>query len=261
MKLSWKTMSLKDKIMAGIACAICLVIVAFIIYSAVGVGLAFAPTNNSAPEDNTVYDFIFDGNITLNNETYDVRLKAKDGKFKVDAGKLNEVTKGTYTATQGQGWTFQFDDNNSTAVRSQYDKDSKTHSFIYTIDIGVRGSGNIKLEYKDDAFVAAEQPWGDIPSFGGSGSIYNMTIPLVLGCDADGGFRLWCTDGIFAVPETIGTYKYENGVYTFTCEDNTVYTTEIDSSTGLHTFTVNFIIGALGVPSTAVMTQIVLSVN
>ena len=234
-KLSLKTMSLKDKILAASACAICLVIVAFVIYSIVTLALAFAPPHTDGPVDEGAYEFVFVGNITVYGEEYEVKLKGNDEKFTVDANKIKGVTGGTYKFTAGQGWTFTFDDAGGTVVRTQYDKAAKTFGFVYALDLGSRGAGNIKLTYAVDSFDAAAEAWQDIPSFKGTAEWFGgvVTAPTVISCDAEQNFRVFGTGG--EIDEIRGTYVFENDTYVFTDTDDKAYTAVKDEATGLYT--------------------------
>lgn len=230
--------TLKDKILASIACLLGVVIIGFLIYSGVVLVKAFAPEK---PEvDNTEYEFTFTGHITLYDEEYDVSLKGKDEEFSVDANKIKGVTGGSYTFTQGQGWTFSFDDSSNTVVRSMYNKDDKTFSFIYTLDLGSRGKGNLRFSYTVDSFDAAAEKWGDIPSFGGTAAWFGgvLKAQILISCDADNNFNVVSTDlSVGEIDAISGTYAYEGGKYIFTLTDGSVITSETDEETGLQCVT------------------------
>lgn len=264
-KFSWKTMSLRDKILGGVACAICLVIIAFIIYSIAAVAIAFAP-KEAAPTDTTEYDFVFVGSFTALEEEYDIQLKGKDGNFTVDANKIKDVTSGTYTFTEGQGWTFSFADKNGTVVRTQYDGATKTFGFIYALDLGSRGVGNLRLSYTVESFDAAAQPWSDIPSFAGTAGWFGggVQAPIVLSCDADNNFKVFGTGGEITV--IAGTYAQSGDAFVFTSEDGTVYTSAADAETGLQAVEIEVFRPALEAYgpvayTTVTLTQVVLTVD
>lgn len=261
---SLKSLSLRDKILAALAAALSLVIVAFLIYSFVALGIGLAPAKSAEPVDDTAYEFVFDGKITIYEEEYDVRLKGKDNKFTVDANKIKNVTGGTYTFTEGQGWTFSFDDANGTVVRTQYDKTAKTFGFVYALDMGSRGAGNLRLSYAVESFAAAAVPWNDVPSFAGTAGWFGgtLTAKTVLTCDAEDNFKIFCPGGEINV--ITGKYKSEGGNYVFTCEDGTVYTA-VKNAAGLYAVTVDVYRPALAAygaaEATVELTQVVLTVD
>lgn len=260
---SIKSLSLRDKVLAALAAALTLVIVAFLIYSFVALGIGLAPAKSAEPVDDADYEFVFGGSITIYEEEYDVRLKGKDNKFTVDANKIKNVTGGTYTFTEGQGWTLSFDDNNGTVVRTQYDKASKTFGFVYALDLGSRGAGNLRFTYAVDSFDAAAEPWQDIPSFSGTAGWFGGTLKAttVLSCDADGNFRIFCPGGEINV--ITGTYAFAGDTYVFTCEDGKVYTAVKEPDTGLYAVTVDVWRPALeaygAAAATVKLTQVVLT--
>lgn len=203
-------------------------------YSAVVMVKAFSPEISEV--DNTEYEFTFMGHITLYDEEYDVQLKGKDEKFSVDANKIKDVTGGSYIFTQGQGWTFSFEDSSNTVVRSIYDKDNKTFSFIYTLDLGSRGKGNLRFSYTVDSFDAAAETWSDIPSFGGTAAWFGgvLKAQMLIACDANNNFNVVSTDLTAGEYDAIsGTYAYEGGKYLFTLTDGSVIASETDEETGL----------------------------
>ena len=59
-----KNLSLKNKILLGIASALALVILAFLIWTIVAVAVGMAPPKDIVTAGE--YDFTFDGKITLN---------------------------------------------------------------------------------------------------------------------------------------------------------------------------------------------------
>lgn len=262
-----KSLSLKNKIMAALAIALCAVIVGFLIYTAVVIVNGVKP---KAPavigDDGTEYDVNFSGGISLLGVDYDVELQGNDGEFTVNAGRISDVTGGTYTFTEGQGWTFSFADASNTVVRSQFDDASKTFSFVYHLDLGSRGAGNLRFSFTDEDFTVDGEPWADIPSFGGTAAWFGgvVTEEISCSCDADGNFRIFEASG--AITEIVGTYELTGGVYVFTAADGTVYTSAVNAD-DLHEMTVSVYRPALASCGDAVarvpvvMTQIVLTVD
>lgn len=262
-----KSLSVKNKVMAGIALALCAVIVGFIIYTAVVIVNGLKPAAPpSLGGDDTVYDVSFSGEISLLGVDYDVELRGNDGEFTVNAGRIENVTGGTYVFTEGQGWTFTFADASSTVVRSQFDDESKTFSFVYHLDMGSRGAGNLRFSFTDEDFAVEGEPWADIPSFSGTAAWFGgiVTAEISCSCDANGNFRIFEASG--AITEIVGTYELTDGVYVFTAEDGTVYTSAVNGD-GLHEMTVSVYRPALASYGDAVarvpvvMTQIVLTVD
>ena len=258
-----KKCSLLQKILAVIACCLCVAII--------GVGAHAINTyiQGTAPvglEDDSQYEFVFKGSITLLEQEYDVNLKGKDGSFKMDAGTIKKVMDGKYTFTEGQGWTFTFNDSLGTVVRSQYDKAAKASSFIYSLNLGSRGTGNLRLTCEDPNFKAAATPWKDIPSFSGTATWFGggLSAAAVTSFDAEGNFRIFCTGG--EVTEITGTYALVDGAYVLTSVDGEVYTAQKDPATGLYTFTATVFRPALATygpiaNSEIVFTQTVLMVD
>ena len=234
-----KNLSLKGKVLAAAAAALCVVILAASIQMIVTIVGANKPNNTASSDDLSAYDVVFAGNITLLEEPYNVTLKGKDGKFTVDANTIKGVMSGTYTFTEGQGWTFAFNDSLGTNVRSQYDKSAEAHSFIYSLNLGSRGTGNIEFSNEDAGFAASDTPWDNIPAFSGTASWFGGTLSAdaVCSCDADGNFKIFCTGG--EVNEIAGAYTVSGNTYTFTTDEGEVYESYIDDSTGLPTFTVS----------------------
>ena len=256
-----KNLSLKNKILLGIASALALVILAFLIWTIVAVAVGMAPPKDIVTAGE--YDFTFDGKITLNEVEYDVSLNGKDDKFSVSANKLSSVVNGTYEFTEGQGYTFTFNDANGTIVRTQYDTVSKSFGFIYHLDLGARGAGNLKLTLKDENFQVVGEPWQDILSFSGTATVFG-SLRFVCGCSCapDGTFNIFLSDGPAAIQPISGTYEFVDGKYIFTAEDGSVYTAEKNAD-GLYEFEVGIVIPALpgGAPQPCVFTQVVLTVD
>lgn len=230
-----KNLSLKNKILAVIAVLLCIVIIGAVVHLITTIQTA---NKAAAGEDLSSYDVVFTGNINIYDEEYDIVLKGKNGQFNVDAGNLKNVMDGKYTFTDGQGWTFVFNDSLGTNVRSQYDQAEKVHRFIYSLNLGSRGTGNVLLANEDKSFKAAETSWQDIPAFTGNaawfGGVLNATT--ICACDADGNFKIFCTGGEIDVIK--GSYELSGDNYVFTAENGTVYTTEIAPDSGLPSFTV-----------------------
>lgn len=234
-----KNLSLKGKTLAAVAAVLCVVILVATVQMIVAIVGANNPNNAVSSDDPSNYDVVFTGNITLLEEPYEITLKGKDGKFTVDANTMKGVMSGTYTFTEGQGWTFAFNDSLGTNVRSQYDKSAKTHNFIYSLNLGSRGTGNIELSNEDAGFAASDTPWNDIPAFSGTASWFGGTLSAdaVCSCDADGNFKIFCTGD--EITEIVGTYAVSGNTYTFTTDEGAVYESHIDDSTGLPTFTIS----------------------
>lgn len=230
-----KNRSLVEWILIGIVCVLCVAVIGTAVHL-VTVMTGLNAGSGSADMDG--YDVVFSGSIELLEENYDVVLKGKDGSFTVDAGNLLDVVQGSYTFTDGQGWTFVFSDALNTNVRSQYDAASGEHGFIYALDLGSRGAGSLRLAREDKKFDAADQPWNDIPVFSGTASWFGGAInaAIVCSCDAEGNFSIFGTGGEINVIR--GTYVQNGDDYTFTTEDGTVYTAAADEQSGLPTITV-----------------------
>lgn len=226
-----KKMSLLQKILGVVACCL---IVAVIAVGAHGIH-AFVKGTAPATIDEDAYDFVFTGKITLLGEEYDVYLLGSGNTFQMNAGNIKNVMDGTCTFTEGQGWTFKFNDAMGTIVRSQYSKETKASSFIYSLDMGSRGVGNLRLSCEDPDFKAAQTPWNDIPSFTGTAAWFGgvVTAQAVTACDDAGNFRVFCTGG--EVNEITGTYELADGKYIFTAADGTSYTAEKNAD-GLYAF-------------------------
>ena len=264
-----KSLSLKNKIMAALAIALCAVIVGFLIYTAVVIVNGVKPKAPAVIGDDTVYDVNFGGNISLLGVDYDVELQGNDGEFTVNAGRISGVTGGTYTFTEGQGWTFSFADASNTVVRSQFDDASKTFSFVYHLDLGSRGAGNLRFSFTDEDFAVDGEPWADIPSFGGTAAFFGGAVmtDCSISCDAEGNFSIFSVPTASAAVTTInGTYEFTGGAYVFTAEDGTVYTSTVNAD-GLHELSVQVYCPQLASYGDAVarvpvvMTQIVLTVD
>lgn len=255
-----KNLSLKNKILSVIAAALVLVILIFAIWSIVAYAVGSRPDKFEYGEDDTVYEFTFTGGITLLDVDYEVKLNGSDGNFSLDANTIKGVTSGTYTYTEGQGWTFTFNDAGGTIVRSQFDAETKAHSFIYHLDLGSRGAGNLRLSYEDEDFVRQGEPWADIPSFSGVGM---AGITVVVSCDTDNNFRIFATPASPApVTEISGTYEYKDGHYVLTATDGTVYTSTVNEESGLQEFKDMMIyIPALSAPMPFTLTQVILTVD
>lgn len=235
-----RSLSLKHKILAVIAAALCAVIVGYVIYTVVVIVNGLKPAAPSLEEPGVVHDVSFQGNITLLGVDYEVALNGDEGAFSVDAGRIQDVVSGTYTFTDGQGWTFVFADASSTVVRSQFDTATKTFSFVYHLDLGSRGAGNLRFSFVDEDFTVDGKPWADIPSFSGTAVYFGGAVQTEcsLSCDAEGNFTLFSAPTAAAAITTIqGTYEFTDGVYVFTTSDGTVYTTAPNAD-GLQEFSV-----------------------
>lgn len=254
-----KNMTLKKWILSGIALALCIVILAFIIYTIVVVVNKDKKPDalETMPID---YEFAFDGKVTINEIAYNVTMNGKDGKFDLVANKLAPIT-GTYELTQGKGYTFFFNDANGTEVRTQYDTSEKELYFVYVLDLGAaRGSGNVKMTWKNETFTLEGEAWADIPSFAGMANFGFIQATMQMVCKADDTFRLFSTDMGEYVAEITGTYSYENGAYVFTIGENT-YTSALNEETGLHEVSIPVSIPSYGFDGQAALVQISLTVD
>lgn len=264
-----KSLSLKNKIMAALAIALCAVIVGFLIYTAVVIVNGVKPKAPAVIGDDTVYDVNFGGNISLLGVDYEVALQGNDGEFTVNAGRISDVTGGTYTFTEGQGWTFSFADASNTVVRSQFDDASKTFSFVYHLDLGSRGAGNLRFSFTDEDFTVDGEPWVDIPSFGGTAVWFGGAVSAgcSCSCDAEGNFTIFSEPtAAAAITSITGTYEFTGGVYVLTAADGTVYTSTVNAD-GLHEIALKVFCPQLAAYGDAiaytdlVLTQIVLTVD
>ena len=210
------------------------------------------------------YDFQFTGAVTMGGEgavvEYNVVMTGKDGKFKFQPNALTPI-RGTYVYTEGQGYTFSFQDANGTDVRTVWDAAKKEFSFIYKMDLGAaRGVGNVKLTYQDPDFVQQGEPWSEIPSFAGAANFGFITANMQMVCKADGTFSLFSTDFGQYVSAQSGTYTFENGVYVFQVEGGPQYVSEVRD--GIHVLTVLLSLPVLSqydVPCE--ITQVILTVD
>lgn len=256
-----KSLSLKNKILTGIALALAAVILIFLVYTIVVVALGQRPASDELEGGSTEvpHDLVFSGEITLLDVDYDVRLNGDDGAFSLDANTIEGVATGTYTFTEGQGYTFTFADASGTIVRTQYDANSKAFSFIYHLDMGSRGNGNLRLSYTDEDFVQQGEPWADIPSFQGVGF---AGITVVISCDAENNFRIFATAASPApVTEITGTYEFKDGAYVLTAADGTVYTSVVNAD-GLYEFVdMPIYVPAMSNYMNFTLTQVVLTVD
>lgn len=231
-----KNLTIKRKVLSILGAVLTVVLVAALIQMLTVIRSA-GNSSLAAQEDLSAYDVVFTGNVTLLDEPYDVVLKGKDGSFTVDANQLKNIMDGTYTFTEGQGYTFVFRDSFGTNVRSQYDRDGKEHGFLYTLDMGSRGAGTLRLSRPDPGFAASATPWNDLPAFAGTPVWFGgvLSASAVCSCDAEGNFQIFCTGGEINVIS--GTYAVEGNTYTLTAEDGRVVTSTIDEETGLPSFT------------------------
>lgn len=232
-----KNLTVKGKVLSCIGLLLTVILVAALIQM-LTVIRSMGNTSATAQEDLSTYDIVFTGNITLLDEPYEVVLKGKDGAFRVDANSLKNIMDGTYTFTENQGYTFVFQDSFGTNVRSQYNTSEKEHSFLYTLDLGSRGAGTLRLSRPDPDFTASAEPWNDIPAFAGTPTWFGgvLSAPAICSCDAEGNFKIFCTGGEINVIS--GTYTVDGNTYTLTTEDGRVVTSAIDDETGLPSFTI-----------------------
>ena len=139
----------------------------------------------------------------------------------------------------GYNWRIPLKNSMNTNVCSQYEKESGTHSFLYSLDLGSRGTGTVRLSCKDANFVAAEKPWADIPLFSGTGLWFGgvVTAPIVCACDAQCNFTIFGTGDEIDVIRS--TYTIEGDIYKLTTESGAIYTSVIDADSGLPAVTVS----------------------
>lgn len=243
---------MKRKLMA-LALALCIALCA---------AAMIACGDGNEGDDNPEYDIVFTGAITLNEVSYNVVLNGKDGSFTLNAGTLKSVFTGTYTFTEGKGYTMIFVDGSGTEVRTKYDSAKKEFWFIYTLDLGsARGSGNLKLTCKDDSFTQTGEAWSDIPLFVGTAKWFGgvVTANMQITCKADNSFVLFSTNFAANIPEISGTYAYTNNTYVFTVGEDT-YTSTYDAETGLHSVSIPADMPGYG-SNPANMTQVILTVD
>lgn len=230
-----KQLSMIGKILAGLAGLLCVVILS----TAIHLGVTVAGSNldeSAAVEDE--YEVVFSGNITINDEPYEVVLKGNDGTFTVDANTLENVTSGTYTYTKGQGWTFSFNDNKATHVRTHYDEKAGEHGFSFLLNLGSRGNGMVHLVREDGSFKVSDPAWEDLPAFAGTADWFggSLSAEVFCSCDDAGGFQIFCTGG--EINEITGKYTGDSNGYTFTTADGATFTTAPDAETGRLSLTV-----------------------
>ena len=145
-----------------------------------------------------------------------------------------------------------------------YDKDSGNFSFIYSLDMGSRGAGNLKFVYEDKDFNAANESWKQIPSFSGTAYWFGgvLSATTMVSCDANGNFRIFCTGG--EIDEISGTYRESDDGYLFTAENGTEYAATLNGD-GLYEMTVGVYrpaLAAYGAANSLVtLTQVVLTVE
>lgn len=251
-----KKLSLRNRILSVIALLLCIVIIGATVHLITTVTSA---NKRSAGEDLSDFDVVFSGKINLLEEDYDILLKGKGGAFTVDANNMKGIMDGTYTFTDGQGWTFVFNDNLGFNVRSQYNQTEKAHQFIYPLDLGSRGSGNILLVKEDKSFKAPQEPWVEIPTFTGTADLGVIAAEMRLICKADDSFDFFSTNFGQYIPALNGTYEFVDGTYLFHVEGED-YTAE--QKEGLYAVSLPVslpVMGVTGLPTE--MVQDVLSID
>ncbi len=251
-----KNLSFTSKILSLVAAILCLVII--------GTGVHMAAAIRNGTSDSTLkdagdYDVVFTGSINLNDEDYDIVLKGKDGSFTVDANNMKNVIDGNYVFTDGQGWTLLFNDALGMNIRTHYDSADKAHKFIYALDLGSRGAGNLELSKEDKSFSPASDSWNDIPTFTGTADLGVIAAEMRLICKADGSFHFFSTNFGQYIPSLEGTYAEKEGKYVFTIGEEEIETVLQD---GLLTATLPVslpVMGVTGIPT--LMVQDILSVG
>ena len=249
-------MTLKNKILSVIAILLCLVIIGALVQMISTIANA---NKSSSDEDLSGFDVVFNGKTNILGEDYDIVLKGKDGSFSVDANNMKNIMDGTYSFTEGQGWTFVFDDNLGLNVRSHYKESEKTHQFIYPLDLGSRGAGNILLTSEDKSFKAADEPRDDIPTFTGTADLNVITAEMRLICKADNSFDFFSTNFGQYIPALNGTYDCTDGKYVFHIE-GAEYTAELKDGMYSVSMPVSLpVMGVTGIPTE--MVQDILTIN
>ena len=241
-----KKLSLKNKILTICAILLCAVILASLIHMIVTINNG---TKTGSGEDLSSFDVVFSGTTHILDEDYDVVLKGKEGAFTLDANNLKGVMDGTYSFTDGQGWTFIFNDSLGLNVRSHYNNDKKQHELIYALDLGSRGAGNIQLVSEAKKFAAADSPWADIPTFTGLANLGVITAEMRLICKADNTFDFFSTNFGQYIPALTGTYVFADSTYTFNVGDEE-YVAELND--GLYSVSLPVslpVMGVSGIPA------------
>lgn len=213
------------KLIRNIAAIVCIAtFVGFGISDAVVIANS-TKTNQSDDVSDKNYDIVFNGNVSINEISYDVSLKGNDNIFILYANNFT-VTEGTYEFTEGQGYAFTFNDKNGTIVRSQFEDASKSFGILYNLDLGTaRGNDVLKLSMEDEQFSVVGEAWNDIPVFVGTAGWFggSLTGIIRIVCDAEGNFKTISPDVTdFDIIE--GTYELSDESCVFTAVDGTVYT-------------------------------------
>lgn len=231
-----KELSLKNKILSAVAALLCLAVLGLAASTIVVIAVGLNPPVKEQIEKE--YDFSFTGKISLYDVDYDVSLNAENGSFSVKAGRIEDVVSGTYKFTAGQGYTFSFADATNTVVRTKFDEGNKQFSFVYHLDMGSRGVGNLLFSLEKSDFSVEGEAWVDIPSFKGTAAWFGgyVTTEVTIACDADNNFKV--VDSANYLSPISGTYAYINGKYEFTTTDGAIYVAEKNAD-GLYAFTLN----------------------
>ena len=135
----------------------------------------------------------------------------------------------------------------------------KAHQFIYPLDLGSRGAGNILLTSEDKSFKAADEPWDDIPTFTGTADLNVITAEMRLICKADNSFDFFSTNFGQYIPALNGTYDCTDGKYVFHIE-GAEYAAELKDGMYSVSMPVSLpVMGVTGIPTE--MVQDILTIN
>ncbi|MDR1532322.1 MAG: hypothetical protein LBS62_09085 [Clostridiales bacterium] len=197
------------------------------------------------------YAFSFTGNITINDIFYDVVLNGEEGgTFELLAGNI-PPTRGTYEFTAGKGYLFKFEDSKENEMITEYDPAAKYFSFVYPLDLGPRGKGNVNLGCKDETFTPDNEGWTfELPVFTGQAVFGNgiLTVNLELQCKSDGTFVVH-NDSSYA-QQIDGTYTCANDIYSFTVSEDFQFESYYDEETGSRSVTFDIAVNNVPVQTT-----------
>lgn len=213
--------------------------------------------NPDGPNSTEVKTVKFVGSTEIEGTKYDVEvsLEVEDGK-NVCYLSVNGISSidGTWTLTEGWGYSFTFNDAMETEVRAGYYTEEGKHSFDYYLNVGNNKAAIITLSYAEAGYVLAadyELPAveAELLVFNGVLSMYGMTENLILECLPGGNFA-FTTNSVLNASYT-GTFTCENGVYTFSFADgaNNVVSTLYNADKDAYAFAYPLDIG-MGAPVT-----------
>lgn len=210
---------------------------------------------STKPDEEEIVKFVGSTEIDGTNYDVEVSLEVEDGA-NICYLSVNGVSSidGTWTLTDGWGYSFTFNDAMETEVRAGYYTEEGKHSFDYYLNVGNNKAAIITLSYVEAGYVLAadyELPVveAELLVFNGVLSMYGMTENLILECLPGGNFA-FTTNSVLNASYT-GTYTAEDGVYTFSFADgaNNVVSTLYNADKDAYAFAYPLDIG-MGAPVT-----------